>query len=67
MSPAQALVTGIFATLSIATFLLMRYPRYRRQQYRGEPFALRTSLVAAAVMLAIGVFCVWAQGRFESP
>jgi uncharacterized membrane protein SirB2 len=67
MSPAQWLVAGVFVTLSIATFLLMRYPRFRRQQYRGEPFALTTSLVAGAVMLATGVVCVWAQGRFESP
>jgi hypothetical protein len=66
MSPAQWLVAGVFATLSSATFLLMRNPRYRREQYRGEPFALTTSLVAAAVMLAIGVVCVWAQVRFES-
>jgi hypothetical protein len=65
VSPAQWLVGGVCAALSIATYLLMRYRRYRREPFRGEPFALTTSLVASALMLALGVIFVWAQGRFE--
>jgi hypothetical protein len=67
MSPAQWLVAGIGATLSIATFMLLRHPRYRRDQFRGEPASLAWSLAAAALMAGVGILFVWTQGRFEAP
>jgi hypothetical protein len=67
MSAAQWLVGGICAVMALTIFMLMRYPRFRRDHIAGEPFALTTSLLGAAVMLTIGAVFVWAQGRFEGP
>jgi hypothetical protein len=67
MSAAQWLIAAISATLAVAAFVLMRYPHHRREQFRGEAFSLGTALAAAALLAAVGVVFVWAQGRFESP
>jgi hypothetical protein len=67
MSPAQWLIAAVSATLTVAAFALMRYPHHRREQYRGEAFSLAASLAGAAIMAAIGLLFIWAQGRFESP
>jgi hypothetical protein len=39
MSPAQWLIVTIGAVVSTTTFMLMRYPQHRREEYRGEPFS----------------------------
>ncbi|MGE3178070.1 MAG: hypothetical protein AB7O32_11410 [Vicinamibacterales bacterium] len=65
MDAAQWLIATIGFTLAVATFVLMRFPAYRRQQYRGEPFSLAVSLAAAGVMLALCLAMVWAQGEFS--
>jgi uncharacterized membrane protein YidH (DUF202 family) len=67
MSAAQLLILVIGLGVSISTFVLMRFPQHRREQYRGEAFSTSASLVAAAVVLAVCIAFVWAQGRFESP
>jgi hypothetical protein len=66
MSAAQLMIGTISVVASIATFVLMRFPQHRREQYRGEPFSVVASLIAAAAVLAVGVIFVVAQGRFES-
>ena len=67
MSAAQLLIAVVGLTVSFTTFVLMRYPRHRREQYRGGPFSMAASLVAAAIVLAACLVMVWAQGRYESP
>jgi hypothetical protein len=47
--------------------MLLRHPRYRRDQFRGEPASLAWSLAAAALMAGVGILFVWTQGRFEAP
>ena len=66
MSAAQLMIgtVGLFA--AAATFILMRFPHHRREQYRGEPFSVVVSLLAAAAVLALSLSFVLAQGRFES-
>jgi hypothetical protein len=66
MSAAEWMIGTICTVASIITFVLMRYPHHRREQYRGEPFSLAVSLIAAALVLALGVIFIFAQGRFES-
>ena len=66
MSPAQWLIALVGLSVSVATFALMRFPHTRREQYRGEAFSAIASLVAAAIVLALCLLMVWAQGRFES-
>ena len=67
MSAAQLLIGLIGLGVSMGTFVLMRFPQHRREQYRGEPFSTTASFVAAAVLLAVCLAFVWAQGRYESP
>lgn len=66
MSAAQLVIGVIGLGASFATFVLMRFPQHRRQQYRGSAFSTAASAVAAAVVLAACLACAWAQGRFES-
>ena len=66
MSAAQLLIGVIGLGVSVSTFVLMRFPYHRREQYRGQPFSTAASLVAAAVFLAVCLAFVWAQGRYES-
>jgi hypothetical protein len=47
------------------TFVLMRFPQHRREQYRGEPFSTPVSLTAALAVLVLCLVFAWAQGRFE--
>ena len=65
MSAAQLLIVVVGLGASVSTFGLMRYPQQRREQYRGQPFSLAASLLAAAVVLAICLVFAWAQGRYE--
>jgi uncharacterized membrane protein SirB2 len=67
MSAAQWLIAVVGLVVSASAFVLMRYPQHRREQYRGRPFSLAASLVAAAMVLAACLVMVWAQGRYESP
>jgi hypothetical protein len=67
MSAAATVDCVVGLTVSFTTFVLMRDPRHRREQYRGEPFSMAASLVAAAIVLAACRVMVWAQGRYESP
>ena len=66
MSAAQLLIAAVGLIVSIITFMLMRYPRHRREQYRGQAFSTAASLVTAAIVLAACLVMVWAQGRYES-
>jgi hypothetical protein len=66
MSAAQWMIATVCTVASVVTFMLMRYPHHRREQYRGEPFSVAVSLIAAGLVLALGVIFVFAQGRFES-
>ena len=66
MSAAQLLIVVIGVTVSIITFVLMRYPQHRREQYRGRPFSIAASLVTAAIVLAACLVMVWAQGLYEA-
>jgi hypothetical protein len=66
MSPAQWLIVLVGLGASAATFVLMRYPQHRREQYRGEAFSMPVSLFAAAIVLALCLVFAWAQGRFEA-
>ena len=66
MSAAQLLIGLIGVGASVSTFVLMRFPQHRREQYRGQPFSTAASLAAAAVVLAVCLGFVWAQGRYES-
>jgi Co/Zn/Cd efflux system component len=67
MSAAQLLIAVVGLTVSFTTFVLMRYPQHRREQYRGRPFSMVASLVTAAIVLTACLAMVWAQGRYESP
>jgi hypothetical protein len=67
MSAAQLLIAAVGACLVITTFALMRFPQHRREQYRGEPFSLIASAVAAGMMAILVLAFIWAQGRFEAP
>jgi uncharacterized membrane protein YeaQ/YmgE (transglycosylase-associated protein family) len=66
MSPAQLLIVLIGLVVSFAAFALMRFPSTRREQYRGEAFSMRASLIGAAMVLALCLFFAWAQGQYES-
>ena len=66
MSPAQWLIALVGLCLSGATFALMRFPRTRREQYRGKAFSVLVSLAGATIVLVFSLLMVWAQGRFES-
>ncbi len=66
MSAAQWLLMIVGVILSVTTFMLMRFPQYRREEYRGGPFSTTTSLVAAVLMLVLCLIFVLAQGRFEA-
>ena len=66
MSPAQLLIGIVGLVASITTFMLMRFPHHRREQYRGEPFSIAASVAGAAVILALCMAFVWAQGQYES-
>jgi hypothetical protein len=66
MSPAQLLIAVVGLTVSVVTFVLMRYPQHRREQYRGSAFSITASLVMATIVLAACLVMVWAQGRYES-
>lgn len=66
MSAAQLLIGLIGLSASIGAFVLMRFPQHRREEYRGQPFSMAASLVTAALVLALCLAFVWAQGRFES-
>lgn len=65
MSAAQILIAVVGAVMVAGTFLLMRVPGLRREQYRGEPFSLTASVIAAALMAVLMLVFIWAQGRFE--
>jgi hypothetical protein len=67
MSPAQLLIAAVGVTVAVCTFVLMRYPEHRREQYRGSAFSIPVSLGAVAFILVMFVVFVWAQGRSEMP
>jgi hypothetical protein len=66
MSAAQLLIAVVGLTASIVTFVLMRYPQHRREQYRGRPFSVTASLITAAIVLTACLIMAWAQGVYES-
>lgn len=66
MSAAQWLIAIVGLLLAVTTFMLMRFPHHRREQYRGDPFSIGISLVAAVLVLALCLTFVWAQGQFEA-
>lgn len=66
MSAAQWLIASVGLLLAVTTFMLMRFPHHRREQYRGRPFSIGISLLAAALMLTLCLMFVWAQGQFEA-
>lgn len=66
MSAAQWLIASVGLVLAVTTFMLMRFPHHRREQYRGGPFSLAVSVAAAALMLAVCLVFVWAQGQWEA-
>ena len=66
MSAAQLLIGVVGAVLVVTTFVLMRRPEHRREQYRGEPFSFTASVIAAALMALLMLVFIWAQGRFEA-
>jgi hypothetical protein len=66
MSAAQLLIVIVGLGASFSTFVLMRYPHHRREQYRGQPFSVAASLVAAAVVLAVCLAFAVAQGVYEA-
>ena len=66
MSAAQLLIVIVGLGASFSTFVLMRFPHHRREQYRGQPFSIAASLIAAAVVLAVCLAFALAQGRYES-
>ena len=56
MDSAQVLIAIIGLTASIVTFWLMRFPRYRREQFKHYgSFSVTASLFAA---LAVLFFCL---------
>ena len=67
MSAAQLLIAAVGVTAAVCTFVLMRYPEHRREQYRGSPFSMPVSLGAAVFILVMFVVFVWAQGLSEMP
>jgi hypothetical protein len=66
MSAAQLLIVIVGLGASFSTFVLMRFPHHRREQYRGQPFSTAASLAAAAVVLAVCLAFALAQGVYES-
>jgi NADH:ubiquinone oxidoreductase subunit 6 (subunit J) len=66
MSAAQWLIAVVGVVVSASTFVLMRYPQHRREQYRGRPFSIAASLVTAAIVLAACLVMVWAQSLYEA-
>lgn len=66
MSAAQALIVLVGLGLSGGTFVLLRFPGYRREQYRGEAFSMLSSATAAVAMLLLCLVLAWAQGQYES-
>jgi len=56
MDSAKVLIAVVGLSASIVTFWLMRFPRYRREQFRHYgAFSVTASLLAA---LAVLVFCL---------
>jgi hypothetical protein len=65
MSAAQLLIGIVGLTASICTFVLLRLPQYRREQYRGQAFSTaRWSRLRSSWLCTLRY--VWPQGRFES-
>jgi hypothetical protein len=63
MNLAQMLIAVIGLGAAIATFCLMRFPQYSREQFRGYgTFSVTASLIGAAGILALCILIVLAQG-----
>jgi hypothetical protein len=66
VSAAQLLIVIVGLVTSFTTYVLLRFPEQRREQYRGRPFPQDASLTGAAVVLGLCLLFAWAQGRFEA-
>lgn len=68
VNAAQWLIAAIMALIATATFLLMRYPRFRRTQFRESgAFSFRVSLVTSVLVAVLGALMVWVQGVTGRP
>ncbi len=64
---AQAFIAVIGLVAAIVTFCLMRFPGYRRPQFRQYgAFSILASLLGAAVILTLVVLMVLAQGAWQA-
>lgn len=68
MDSAKVLIAVIGLTASIVTFWLMRFPRYRREQFRHYgTFSLTASLFAALAVLLFCLLLLLAQSAWQPP
>lgn len=67
MNPAQVLIAVIGAGAAIATFCLLRFPQCRRNPFRQYgAFSVGASLFGAAVILALSILMILAQGAWQT-
>ena len=53
MDPASLVILAFGAIASLIVFLLLRFPRFRRAQFRGHPpFSLPVSALGALLVFA---------------
>jgi hypothetical protein len=66
ISIAQIFIGFIGLMIAISTFCLMRYPRFRRPQFRESgAFSIGKSLLGASVVLLIIALMMLVQGIWE--
>jgi hypothetical protein len=66
MDSAKVLIAVIGLIASIVTFWLMRFPRYRREQFRHYgAFSVTASLFAALAVLLFCLLLLLAQSAWQ--
>jgi hypothetical protein len=66
LSLAQIFIGFIGLMMAVMTFCLMRYPQFRRPQFRESgAFSVKASLMGAVAMLAIIALMILIQGCRE--
>jgi hypothetical protein len=66
MDSAKVLIAVVGLSASIVTFWLMRFPRYRREQFRHYgAFSVTVSLLAALAVLVFCLLLLLVQGAWQ--
>jgi hypothetical protein len=62
MDPARLLIVAVGVIVSVTVFCLLRFPRFRRAQFREyAPLSFRASTLGAAAVLGLFVLFLLLQ------